>query len=413
MPSNYLAGYDAFGSGHERIVEHMADDDFVFDSEEHDIFSTTVEGIQRPPGGETLIRRQGKTGRPYILPLSNCDVISPTGEVLFSGHYGAAMRAMRLAPEGSVFHEGVPLRDRGKYTFTRVTTFIDKIDEKKNIHRWEMRNVVEFLARGGEAAETFLLEAASFNMEGGDYKGRMDELCRRILERAGTKDRASKGTAVHAITELHDMGLTVGSIPRKYMPHLDAYVRFTENFEMIEIERFVVNDLYETGGTPDRVVRYKPCKKCGREFYIEDLKTGRVDNYTELAIAMQLALYKHSRKYNIETGERTPLPETCPHKGIVVHLPAHSDDPHNEGGVKWVNIARGWKYVDLCARIIEARNESNLVVPFIPTVNVWPLMRDASTQHEVRGIYGMYRDEFERDERLMELMELRLEELPA
>lgn len=406
-----IPGADAFGDGRERIIEHMESDDFVFDPDEHDIFATTVDGIQRPPGGETLIRRQGRTGRPYIYPLGMCNVISKAGEVLFSGLYQSALRFFKTAPEGCIFDEGVPLLGKGKYTYTRVTTFIDKIDDNTNIHRWEMRNVVEFLSRGGEAAETFLLEAASFNMDGGDYKGRMDELCRRILDRAGTKDRAAKGTAVHAITELHDMGLMVGSIPRKYTPHLDAYIRFTENFEMIEIERFVVNDFYETGGTPDRVVRYKPCKKCGKEFYIEDLKTGRVDNYTELAIAMQLALYRHSRKYNIETGERTPLPETCPHKGIVVHLPAQSSDPHNEGGVKWVNIARGWKYVDLCARILEARSESNLIVPFIPTVNVWPLLRDAGTQHEVRGIYATYRDEFERDERLLELMELRLEDL--
>lgn len=409
----HMPGFDAFDTGRERIVEHMADDDFVFDSDEHDIFSTTVEGIRRPPGGETLIRRQNGTGRPYIYPISPCSVIGPDGHILFDGLYADALRFLKTAPEGSAFNEGVPLLGKDKYTYTRVTTFIDKIDDNTNIHRWEMRNIVEFLARGGDAAETFLLEAASYNLEGIDYRDRMNDLCRRILERAGTKDRAAKGTAVHAITELHDMGLTIGSIPRKYAPHLETYREFTKYFEMIEIERFVVNDVYETGGTPDRVIRYKPCKKCNKEFYIEDLKTGRVDNYTMLAIAMQLALYGHSRKYNIETGERTPLPDICLHKGVVVHLPAHSDDPYTEGGVKWVNIARGWKYVDLCARIIEARAESNLVVDFMPTVNVWPMLRDATTQREVRGIFETHRDEFEKDDRLIELMDLRLEDLAA
>jgi len=413
MPQNYLSGYDAFDSGRERIIDHMASDDFVFDGDEHDIFGTTVDGINRPPGGETLIRRQGRTGRPYIYPISPCRVIRPDGRILFDGLYADALRHYKSAPEGTVFIEGVPLVGKDKYTYTRVTTFIDKIDDNTNIHRWEMRNLAEFLARGGDAAETFLLEASSFNIEGADYKGRMDELCRRILDRAGTKDRATKGTAVHAITELHDMGLQIGSIPRKYSPHLEAYIRFTEYFRMIEIERFVVNDFYETGGTPDRVVQYKPCKKCGKEYFIEDLKTGRVDNYTMLAISMQLALYGHSRKYNIETGERTPLPDICMHKGIVVHVPAHSADPYAEGGVKWVNIARGWRYVDLCARIIEARSESRLVVDFLPTINVWPLLRDATTQREVRGIFEVHREEFERDERLVELMDMRLEDLAA
>jgi hypothetical protein len=375
MAQRYVMDDDAFGPV-ERISDFMEADEFGLD-EEYDAFATTIDGIERPPGGETLIRRNHQ-GRPYIFPIGP---------------------------------DGLPILVRDRVTYTRVTTFIDKIDEKKNIHDWEMREVLKLLST--PAGEVFLLEASSYNSEAMDYKGRMRDLCKRILERAGTKDRAAKGTAVHAITERDDLGMNVSNIPTKYHPHLDAYRMFVQHFEMVEIEKFCVNDDYETGGTPDRVVRYKPCVKCGAELFIEDLKTGRVDNYTELAISMQLALYAHSRKYNIENGMRTSWPPICLHKGIVVHLPAHSTDPHNEGGVKWVNIARGWRYVDLCAKIAKAREESNMVVPFVPTVNVWPLLRDADSPITLRRIFEAHREEFDQDKRLDELMALRMEELTA
>jgi hypothetical protein len=364
---------DAF-EGRERIIEHLDADEFSLD-DLPDAFATNVDGIERPPGGETLIRR-ATNGRPYIFPLGP---------------------------------DGLPVLTQKTYTYTRVTTFIDKIDDNTNIHKWEMRHLLAILST--PEGEGFLLEAASYDPESMTYREKMNELVIRVLERAGTKDRAAKGTAVHAITERSDMGMNVSRIPTKYHPHLAAYREFTQHFEMVEIEKFVVNDDYETGGTPDRVVQYKPCKHCGCEYYIEDLKTGRVDNYTELAIAMQLALYAHSKKYNIETGERIDLPPLCPHKGIVVHLPAHSSDPFTDGGVKWVNIARGWKYVDLCARIAKARAEKNMVVPFEPTTNVWSILRLCNTQFEVRRVFEVHREEFDLDERLHELMALRMEDL--
>lgn len=705
--SRIILDDDAF-EGRERIIDHIDADEFQVEGLP-DAFATSVDGIERPPGGETLIRR-ATNGRPYVYPVD---------------------------PEGN------PIRMKTNYTYTRVTTFIDKIDDNRNIHRWQMREMLAFLAT--PAGESFLLEAASFNPEKMDYKGRMNDLCERILERAGTKDRAAKGTALHAVTERNDMGMDVSRIPSRYHPHLAAYREFTRHFGMVEIEQFVVNDKYETGGTPDRVIEYKPCKHCGSSLFIEDLKglslntpiptpdgwttmgavnvgdivfdsdgkqcrvtaksnvkrigtyivkfddgtsitcdsehlwwtmsgsptkasrdymreqvldietirktlfggngqrqhrvpvaqalqlperalplppytfgawlgdgnknrpvvskeselfeyiaaegvnlgveqidsrtgvvtrsllgmkstlqemgvlghkfipqaylrasfeqrlellrglmdtdgtwnrprsqavftstgkelalgvvellaslgqrpvmnevarfgfgisvmsydvkftpmgfnpfhlsrkadlvvapawirskyriiksvepgpdvetqciavdspnhtylcgesmvpthnTGRVDNYTMLGIAMQLALYAHSRKYNIEIGTRTDLPPICMHKGVVIHLPAHSADPFSEGGVKWVNIARGWRYVDLCSQITAARAENNLVVPFVPTVNVWPILRQCNSKSEVRNVFEAHRSEFDADERLHELMRLRMEELP-
>lgn len=297
-----------------------------------DFFSSSIDGIERPQGGETLIQRNWQ-GRPYVYPINE------NGDPIITG--------------------------KSNNTYTRVTTFIDKIDDKTNIHHWEMREMLYFLS--SPDGDSFLLEVASCNPESSDFRARMKDLCKRILDRAGTSDTARKGTALHAITEMDDQGIDTSGIPTRYRPHLEAYRRFVDKFEMVEIEKFVVNDHYLTGGTPDRVIRYKPCEICGSELYIEDLKTGRVDNYTQLSISMQLALYAHSRKYDIATGVRSDLPPICLHKGVVVHLPAASTDPYVDGGLRWADIGRGWKYVDLCSQVIEARKEKNLVIPLIGT----------------------------------------------
>lgn len=373
---------DAF-DGIERFLD-AADE---IDPDEWDVFGETtndriIDGIERPEGGETKIRRNHQ-GRPYIYPLGP---------------------------------DGLPVLGKDKYTYTRVTTFVDCLDDKSAIHHWEMRELVDFLAT--KRGEDFLLEASSYNRESAGYKGQMRALIERALDTAGAKDKARRGTAVHAITEQHDMGLAVTPHWR-YEKHLEVYKRLTEHFEMICVEDFVVNDEYETGGTPDRVVRYWPCEvivnketgeRCGRDHYIEDLKTGRVDFYTEGTIAMQLALYAHSRRYDIDTGLRYDLPDLCPHKGIVVHLPAQEPEPEEFASTKWINIAKGWRRIALAKAVRAARaDKSGLARPFTPMVNVYWLLRMAESQHTLRAIYDEHRAIWTPG--LDEMMQQRMEEL--
>lgn len=205
----------------------------------------------------------------------------------------------------------------------------------------------------------------------------------------------------------------------KYERHLEVYKDLTKYFDMVQIEQFVVNDEYETGGTPDRVIRYWPCEvvvnketgeRCGRDHYIEDLKTGRVDFYTEGTIAMQLAMYAHSKCYDIATGMRFDLPPLCPHKGVVVHLPAQEPEPEGLSSTKWVNIAKGWRRIALAKAVREARSDKHgLARGFTPMVNVYWLVRMADSQRTLRAIYEEHKGIWTPG--LDEAMEKRMEDL--
>lgn len=334
-----------------------------------------VDGIERPPGGETLIQRDYR-GRPYVYPIV----------------------------------DGVPDLSATKNTYTRVTTFVDAVDDKTMLHDWQMRVLMRFLATH-ERAEMYLLEAAVLDPNAPDYRKRMKRLVEDALNAAGAKDQARKGTAVHAITERYDLGLDVGRIPAKYREHLRTYIAMTRTFKMVEIERFVVNDKFLAGGTPDRVVQHLPCEKCGRRFFIEDLKTGRVDNYTEATIAMQMAMYRYSEFYDIATGKRSDIGDLCPHWAIIVHLPAQSNDPWKDSRLRRVDIERGWERVQFCAELRQVRADTkNWSTQFFAEPLLEEKMRIADSKATLHNIHFEHGPEFDPD--LTRLMEQLLPGLP-
>jgi hypothetical protein len=147
-----------------------------------------------------------------------------------------------------------------------------------------------------------------------DDKNKLNDICDQAKEAAKASASATTGTALHALTEQHDRGQTLGVLPADAKADLDAYIAATEPFEHLGIEEFVVHDGFKIGGTFDRLVRYNG------EVYIADLKTGSVD-FGIGKIAMQLAVYAHSVRYDPATHLRSSLPvstasapssSTCP-----------------------------------------------------------------------------------------------------
>jgi hypothetical protein len=88
------------------------------------------------------------------------------------------------------------------------------------------------------------------------------------------------------------------------------------------------------------------------ENIITDLKTGSVE-YGGLKMAMQLAIYAHSKLYDKETGALTPLENINLKWGIIMHLPAGE----GECTLYWADLTLGWKAVDLAAQVRAIRSE--------------------------------------------------------
>jgi hypothetical protein len=236
----------------------------------------------------------------------------------------------------------------GKRTaYTRCTTFIDCLDDRWALEQWKQR-----MTAIGIADRPDLLLAVSAHR---DDKKQLNGICDQAIEAAKATAAATTGTALHALSELVDRGQDLPVLPDAARADLDAYKTAMEPFEVIDIEQFVVHDGLKVGGTFDRLVRWNGVTM------IADLKTGSSIDYSLGKLAMQLAVYSRGQRYDIDTGQRTPL-DAHQGTGIVIHLPAGQA----RCDVRFVDLNAGWEGVQLAAQVREWRKRKGFTAPFTP-----------------------------------------------
>jgi PD-(D/E)XK nuclease superfamily len=226
--------------------------------------------------------------------------------------------------------------------YKRVTKFIDVLEDTYLIDRSHQRNVAIGLA----ARHDLLMKAAAANRD----RNQLEEVIDAAREAAGDSAAATLGSAVHALTEQVDRGEDP-LVPPPAQPDIDAYrdLLIRERFTVAEVEVFVVCDKYKVGGTFDRIIEFEGQR------YVADIKTGRID-YGASKIAMQLALYANSERYDPATGARSPL-DVDTTRGIVIHLPAGG----GQASLRWADLAIGWTGVQLAKDVWDWRGLSGLL----------------------------------------------------
>lgn len=334
--------------------------DDVFDAP--DPFQDNDHGIVRPPRTEDKVPRD-KNGWPRILP-----------------------------PDQTV------LKDDKLRSYARASGYGKVLENTYNIERYNERNVAD----GFVKSSVLRLEWAG---TGPEDKDRRNELVKEAKKEARADDKARVGSAVHAITERHDLGLSLKSIPEEYVPDLEAWVDKMKHFEILGVENFVVEDTFRIAGTYDRLVWYHiPCPICGNHKRILDLKTGRVD-FGQIGMACQLAAYAHARSYDPVTGQRTDQ-DVCLCRGIIVNLPAGT----GQATLHWINIAQGWNLaIDLADKVKAIRNKRNWLAEFTTTPNLLPLIAQANSRDEALVIFNMHQSVW--TDELTAAVERRLEEI--
>jgi len=270
--------------------------------------------------------------------------------------------------------------------YTRCTTFVDALDDKYNLGRWQQRMVAIGLA---DRPDLLLSVAAHRN-----DRQELNKITEKALEAAQAGAAATVGTALHALTDRLDRGQPLGVIPAAYQADLDAYIEATKVLRVKAIEQFVVCDELTVAGTSDRDVEYQG------HFYIGDTKSGSIE-WGGLKIAQQLAVYAHSVPYDPATHQRVPRPyEIDLDWAIVIHLPAGQGTCE----LKWVNIADGWEAVQVSAEVRRLRSRKNWFTDFENLQPHSPLdlmgeLRAAMTVHELRQLWtaaiadGVWTDE--------------------
>jgi hypothetical protein len=247
-------------------------------------------------------------------------------------------------------------------SFTRVTTFIDCLEDKTTLAKWGERMVL-IGALTGTAQDRTGLAKKVLAAQAVEDKNTLNELADNAKTRARASDKAEDGTATHTLTELLDTGRDLpAGLDAATLADLQAYEAGTLGLEPLGVEVKVVNDQYETAGTYDRTFRvlpgfFWPEWLVGR-VVVGDLKTGRVD-FGLAKMAMQLGVYANSVRYDPETHERTPLGADLA-AGLILHLPAGEA----RLDVYALDIAFGYRAVGLAQQVRQYRAAARRTAEF-------------------------------------------------
>jgi len=261
--------------------------------------------------------------------------------------------------------------------YTRATTLAETLDDRYNLELWKLRQVAI-----GLAARPDLLALVGAQR---DDKAALNRICADALDASQSGAAANKGTALHAFTEQLDRGQEPFGVPASMVPDLAAYREATAPYSVLGIETFVVCDELKVAGTFDRIFGHKDHPD--RLPLIADLKSGAgAFSYGQPTIAVQLAVYSHSERYNPATGERSPL-NVDQSTALVIHLPAET------GAVELyeVDIAAGWVAAKEAVWVREWRKQRGLFSKVDAADPGLALLASVAATDTVADLYALWR----------------------
>ncbi|WP_326554687.1 hypothetical protein [Micromonospora sp. NBC_01813] len=263
--------------------------------------------------------------------------------------------------------------------YTRMTTYIDCLEDKSALSWWHRRLTLIGLARLPEGKRADVV-ARILKADADGDKEALKGIARWMHKVAGGDDKADQGDWIHELSEYADKN---EALPAKASDDdradIAAYKLATIDLEVREIERFVVLDDYKVGGTPDRMSWYDGPDPDGMEpagHLITDLKTGRVD-FGALKMAMQLAGYARGQRYDPATGIRMPWPNDMNlNWGLIINAPAGTGTCE----VMWVDLKLGWEGFQLAQKVRDIRRLGNRAFRPYPSASAPLAKEDASDE---------------------------------
>lgn len=237
--------------------------------------------------------------------------------------------------------------------WTRGTTWADTLNDRYNLEQWGARMVARGVAEREDLRMGILAVRDPLALAG---KRKLDEFAGQAKDHAGSKYRATIGSAVHEFLESIDGGYEV-EVPEPYDQDVAAYVEAKKRGHVQTsanyIERIVTVPALGVAGQIDRVVKLKN----SRLPLIADIKTGTDLGYSWTQIAVQLALYAHGETiWDEAQKQHYPMPKVNQNIALVFHLPAREGRCELYG----VDIAAGWEAALLAGEVRKWRQRRDL-----------------------------------------------------
>lgn len=377
----------------KKLIEDMTPVIDAVEAEVEKIEAQVAEEVVTETGREFAVGAAAEPdeqfGKPSDAPLE-----------LESGRNG--YKIWQVGDDGKVLRkkDGTPSTQR---QLTRVTTYIDNLEDKAALVDWKMRSLLEGVVlneqeigirdRGSNSADELILSKVRDAMHVRDvaikkarradrkgklevgelgeithetlkaFKATMRDLAEQALEIGGANVKREKGTDLHELCEIYDRDgmeainekLRAEEITPADHADIVAYAEAMINagLEVVGIEQVVVNDVRKHAGRLDRIVLGKtPGPRKTRRRMVADVKTGNIE-YGIGKLAQQLEAYASSKGYDLETGERTEL-KLDKTVGLVIHLPAGMATCH----IYQVDLAIGKQGNALSGQVRAWRNES-------------------------------------------------------
>ena len=269
---------------------------------------------------------------------------------------------MVLAPDGS-----------GKWLrYSRPSGWGHDLDDESALVLWRIDRAMD-----GVAASPSL--SAKVALSKGSKTGRKDLRDQAIMIGRG-EEASDLGTALHAMTVRVETA-DGWEAPEPYAADLAAYLSTIDSAGLVSdhIEVHVCNDEYRAAGTADRIYRAtrelllpSGVRVPPGTLFIGDLKTGKTLEYSLPGYTIQLALYAQGSFYDVDTNERSPLPDGLrTDYGILMHLPASKAKCE----LLWVDLTIGMVGADLVQAVRAWRHREDFSAPFtMPDDDVAALM---------------------------------------
>jgi hypothetical protein len=248
--------------------------------------------------------------------------------------------------------------------YRRASSYGGPLESSELLENWRLRKVAEgfVLDRGPlrlsfsrEMARLQDAEAAGVVDEITAAKKAQDDLCQKAMDLAGAHDKADIGTAIHDICERYDRGVPLGHVPEEWWSTVEAWQRLIADFEVLSIERIVVNHEFKVGGKLDRVARtrrpfvvrkarrkYKgrparpPIILPAGEVIIVDQKTSGSMDFAQAKFGCQGRIYATATPYNPITRQDEPWGHEAPSHDWAAVL--HTPSGEGTGYIYWIDL---------------------------------------------------------------------------